>query len=73
MFISPVLAFTTKPAGAEKTPPVIKPVFKTGSRLVVLLQTGLVYVNPVIGVVVAVIVMFAVPLPAVWQPFAGTE
>jgi hypothetical protein len=71
--MTPVVALMLTPAGAVNVPPVVKPAAVVGTGLVPLAQTGLVYENPVTGVVVGLIVIDVFEEPASRQPDAGTE
>jgi hypothetical protein len=71
--MTPVELLMVNPAVEEYVPPDVKPPTGVGVGFVPLAQTGVVYENPVTGVVTGLIVMLAVPLPASWQPDAATE
>ena len=71
--MTPVVALIATPAGAVNVPPVVKPAAVVGTGLVPLAQTGLVYENPVTGVVVGLMVIEVFEEPAILQPDAATE
>ena len=62
--MTPVVALMDTPAGAVNVPPVVKPAAVVGTGFVPFAQTGVVYENEVIGVVVGLIVMEVFEEPA---------
>lgn len=70
--ITPEEVFTVKPTEELYVPPGAKPPAGAGTGFVPLAQTGVVYVNPVTGVITGSMVMLAVLLPAGPQMVAAT-
>ena len=70
--IAPVFALMDKPVVELKVPPVVNPVTVVGVGLAALMQTGVVYENPVTGVATGLMTMLAVLLAAGLQPEAAT-
>ena len=69
--IVPVFALMDNPVVELKVPPVVNPVTVVGVGLATLMQTGVVYENPVTGVTTGLMTMLAVLLAAGLQPDAA--
>ena len=70
--ITPVEEFIVNPAVEEYVPPLVNPPTGVGEGFEAFAQTGVVYENPVTGVVTGLIVMLVLLLPEGLQPEAAT-
>ena len=71
--ITPVLPLIVNPTVELYVPPVVKLATGVGAGLVPFAHTGVVYENPVTGVIIGLIVILVVLLPASVQPEAIIE
>ena len=70
--IAPVFALMDKPVVELKVPPVVNPATVVGVGFAALIQTGVVYENPVTGVAIGLMTMLAVLFAAGLHPDAAT-